>query len=62
MEKNKEMYLRAGYTHWVSYKKFVKGLGWLTVGFPTTTDAVDMHVKRLGKDKKNYSDVCYNLI
>ena len=47
-------YLRAGYTHWISYKTEIQCGYFVDAGFPTTKDAVEMHLEKIGTDSKAY--------
>lgn len=43
---------KAGYTHTVSYKENVRNIGWVEKSFPTTRDAVDIHMRNLRKSEE----------
>lgn len=40
---------RAGYTHMMKYQRYHKDYGWMDASFPTTADAVYLHLKDLEK-------------
>lgn len=44
-----EILKRAGYTHMMKYQRFHKDYGWMDASFPTTADAVCLHLKDLEK-------------
>jgi hypothetical protein len=45
-------YKAAGYTHYISWEEFHKGLGMnVKKGFATTADAVQLHLKHLQRKK-----------
>lgn len=52
------MYTRkqVGYTHRISWSEKHKDYGEVTKSFPTTKDAVDLHVKAV-----NSTGLCYNV-
>lgn len=39
------------YTHVINFHKQVKGLGWMHCSFPTTEDALSIHMKALYKQQ-----------
>lgn len=40
-----------GYTHKINLYRNVKGLGWTFQSYPTTSDAVKMHIRSLFKQQ-----------
>ena len=44
---NVEIYKKAGYTHYLSYKKVQGSIGTVSSGFYTTRGAVQLHVDAL---------------
>jgi len=45
------MNMANSYTHKINLYRNVKGLGWMFQSFPTTEDAVRVHVKTLSKQQ-----------
>lgn len=51
--------MNTGYTHRINFFKKVPGLGWVEESFPTTNDAVNVHLNKLN----NRSDVrCVDVV
>lgn len=48
-------YIRAGYTHWVSYITELELGYFVDAGFPTTEDAVEIHLQKIGTGAKAYA-------
>lgn len=51
----KEAIKKAGYTWMVSWEEVHKDYGVVTPSFPTTDDAIDMHLHNLRNDSKVFN-------